>query len=155
MKQLKCSNCKKYHTEPDMIRRGVVSFCSIECMNEKRYAVPTPKPKEKKKRIKKKSRSGVSSATREYVLKGDAYACRFCGMRKEVEVHHINYRSEQGSHEPCNLITLCKEHHDVVHSNKKRWKPLCLGIVWLREVKNDAFTTIPMLEKQQQQKETE
>ncbi len=30
--------------------------------------------------------------------------------------HHIRYRSEGGTNDPCNLITLCRKHHDWVHS---------------------------------------
>jgi HNH endonuclease/RuvA, C-terminal domain len=32
-----------------------------------------------------------------------------------VDVHHIVPRSEGGSHEPTNLVTLCGAHHRAVH----------------------------------------
>lgn len=30
--------------------------------------------------------------------------------------HHVRYRSEGGTNEPSNLVTLCRQHHDWVHS---------------------------------------
>ena len=29
-----------------------------------------------------------------------------------------------------NLITLCREHHDLVHSNKRKYQPLCRCYIW-------------------------
>jgi hypothetical protein len=55
---------------------------------------------------------------RAYVLERDNYSCRQCkGKSKEskLEVHHIQFKSEQGSDEVENLITLCKCCHDKVH----------------------------------------
>ena len=52
------------------------------------------------------------------------YACALCG-RKGTEVHHIVYRSEDRSkiHDKENMILLCTECHNKVHSNKKYWQP--------------------------------
>ena len=59
--------------------------------------------------------------TKAYVLTRDTYTCQHCkGKSKDsrLEVHHILYRSEGGSDEQENLITLCKTCHDKVHSNE-------------------------------------
>ena len=33
-------------------------------------------------------------------------------------MHHIELRSEQGTHSPKNLVTLCAAHHDRIHKGK-------------------------------------
>lgn len=38
----------------------------------------------------------------------------FCGRRKNLEVHHIENRSQGGGHEKKNLITLCSIHHRML-----------------------------------------
>lgn len=56
--------------------------------------------------------------TKAYVLARDEYNCRHCKGRtkaKRLEVHHIEFKSENGSDEPENLITLCQACHDAVH----------------------------------------
>ena len=57
--------------------------------------------------------------TKAFVLDRDSYTCQSCkGKKKDnrLEVHHIIYRSYSGSDEESNLITLCKNCHDDVHS---------------------------------------
>ncbi len=56
--------------------------------------------------------------TKAYVLTRDEYTCQSCkGKSKDrrLEVHHIVFRSELGSDEESNLITLCKTCHDALH----------------------------------------
>ncbi|MCL1793278.1 MAG: RNA-guided endonuclease IscB [Oscillospiraceae bacterium] len=63
--------------------------------------------------------------TRAYVLDRDGYICRQCsGKSKDskLEVHHIQFRSEQGSDDVENLITLCKNCHDKVHGSTTELK---------------------------------
>ncbi len=57
--------------------------------------------------------------TKAYVLTRDSYTCQHCtGKSKDrrLEVHHIVFRSEQGSDEEANLLTLCKTCHDGLHA---------------------------------------
>ncbi|MEO8955119.1 MAG: RNA-guided endonuclease IscB [Ktedonobacteraceae bacterium] len=57
--------------------------------------------------------------TKAYVLTRDGYTCQQCqGKSNEhrLEVHHIIFRSHQGSDEEANLLTLCKSCHDDVHA---------------------------------------
>ena len=59
--------------------------------------------------------------TKAYVLSRDNYTCQHCrGKSKDskLEVHHIIFRSENGSDEESNLITLCKTCHDKLHEGK-------------------------------------
>ena len=57
--------------------------------------------------------------TKAYVLDRDNHTCQHCkGKSKDskLEVHHIVFRRDGGSDEASNLITLCKTHHDDLHS---------------------------------------
>lgn len=59
--------------------------------------------------------------TRAMVLNRDNYMCQYCkGKRKDskLEVHHIIFRSEGGSDEESNLITLCHTCHENLHSGE-------------------------------------
>jgi hypothetical protein len=59
--------------------------------------------------------------TKAYVLDRDSYMCQHCkGKSKDrrLEVHHIIFRSQGGSDEESNLITLCKTCHDALHAGK-------------------------------------
>ncbi|MHC9544032.1 MAG: HNH endonuclease [Vulcanimicrobiota bacterium] len=52
------------------------------------------------------------------ILKRDHFQCQVpgCKCRRNLEVHHIIWRSKGGSDEHFNLITLCKVHHkNILH----------------------------------------
>ena len=56
------------------------------------------------------------SSRREAVLHRDNYTCQCCGKRDcRLEVHHIVFRSNGGTDDERNLITLCKDCHKAVH----------------------------------------
>ena len=56
------------------------------------------------------------SSRREAVLHRDDYTCQCCGKKNtRLEVHHIVYRSQGGTDDEDNLITLCEECHSAVH----------------------------------------
>jgi len=59
--------------------------------------------------------------TKAFVLDRDNHTCQYCkGKNKEkrIEVHHIVFRSNNGSDEQDNLLTLCKTCHDNLHEGK-------------------------------------
>ena len=59
--------------------------------------------------------------TKAMVLNRDNYTCQCCkGKHKDskLEVHHIIFRSQCGSDEESNLITLCHTCHKDLHSGK-------------------------------------
>lgn len=63
--------------------------------------------------------------TKAMVLNRDGYTCQCCnGKHKDhkLEVHHIIYRSQCGSDEEDNLITLCHTCHKALHSGKIKLK---------------------------------
>ena len=58
-----------------------------------------------------------------YILTRDKYTCQCCkGKHKDskLEVHHIVYRSQGGSDEESNLITLCETCHKKLHKGELR-----------------------------------
>ncbi len=53
------------------------------------------------------------------VLSRDNYTCQICGAKNtKLQVHHIRFRSKCGSNRMDNLVTLCKECHDKVHTGE-------------------------------------
>ena len=59
--------------------------------------------------------------TKSMVRFRDNYTCQYCkGKSKDskLEVHHIQFRSNGGSDDPSNLITLCSKCHHKLHSNE-------------------------------------
>ena len=49
------------------------------------------------------------------VLQRDAWRCQVCGRMQNLEVHHIEFRSQGGSDADENLITLCSACHAAKH----------------------------------------
>jgi hypothetical protein len=57
--------------------------------------------------------------TKAYVLTRDSYRCQYCkGKSKDshLHVHHLVFRSQGGSDEEANLLTLCKTCHEALHA---------------------------------------
>ena len=56
------------------------------------------------------------SSRREAILHRDNYTCQCCGKKNcRLEVHHIKFRSNGGTDDEENLITLCEDCHKGVH----------------------------------------
>jgi len=49
------------------------------------------------------------------VLRRDGWRCQQCGRRTNLQVHHIQLRSQPGDDVEGNLITLCSGCHDQIH----------------------------------------
>lgn len=63
--------------------------------------------------------------TKAYVLDRDGHECQNCKSKSKdnkLEVHHIIFRSNGGSDEESNLITLCKTCHGKVHAGEIKLK---------------------------------
>lgn len=59
--------------------------------------------------------------TKARVLNRDNYTCQYCKTKKKgtrLEVHHIVYRSHNGSDDADNLITLCHDCHTALHNGE-------------------------------------
>ena len=49
------------------------------------------------------------------VMERDGWRCQACGSIQNLQVHHLKFRSQSGSDEEHNLITLCAECHARMH----------------------------------------
>ncbi len=58
------------------------------------------------------------AAVHREVLKRDNWRCQSCGSMRNLEVHHIQFRSHFGSDSEENLISLCATCHDLCHSGQ-------------------------------------
>ena len=112
--KLKCKSCKNWFDSSSVVRVGLSTYCSRDCQGKDFFAIQKRKVTSSAKHKKESSPAS------------------------EV-VHHIHYRSEKEVglrlHQKSNLISLHNRpcHLDVVHKDKKKYKPLLLGLVWLRE----------------------
>jgi len=82
------------------------------------HALKNPEVLQKKWLYQKGINYGYAN-TKAYVLTRDGYTCQHCqGKSKDqrLEVHHMVFRSQQGSDEEANLLTLCKTCHDNLHA---------------------------------------
>jgi hypothetical protein len=161
--KVKCANCKEFIDKSDAIPRGISNFCSTACLfakANKSKELKRTKPPTKVKDIQVNRRlvsDELTDEVRQHVLEFDGFKCRLCGRSSSNLVfHHVIYKSDvrnkRWQDQISNGITLCNRpcHLSVVHGNKKRFQPLCLGIIWLREVERDRHTTIYDLEKRLQ-----
>lgn len=58
------------------------------------------------------------------------YQCAICG-NNQVHLHHVRYGGLYGGRKTYmgNVIPLCKKHHDLVHTNKKKYMPILIDMV--------------------------
>lgn len=140
MAKFRCGGCKEYFDQAEAVKsNGVQRFCSNECAYRKSINSAPPKPFGPKKK-----KADIPDTIRKAVLKRDKNRCRFCRTKDGLHLHHIVYRSQGGEHVEHNLITLCHRHHALIHSDKKKYMPLCLGVLWLSIVEHKHLT-IPQL----------
>jgi predicted HNH restriction endonuclease len=52
---------------------------------------------------------------RKQVLQRDGWRCEVCGSRQNLQVRHKQLRSQQGSDDDLNLITVCAVCHEGLH----------------------------------------
>ena len=76
-----------------------------------------------------KRRKDISITNRDKVKQIFHYQCALCG-KKGTQIHHIVYKSEDRSKidDIDNLILLCTECHQRVHSNKDYWQEKLKGL---------------------------
>ena len=52
-----------------------------------------------------------------HILRRDSWRCQVCGSMTKLEVHHQQFRSQSGSDDENNLMTLCYSCHSREHSH--------------------------------------
>ncbi len=50
------------------------------------------------------------------VLERDGWRCQHCGVMRNLQVHHLTFRSHGGSNSLANLIVLCADCHRATHA---------------------------------------
>lgn len=88
------------------------------------YALKNPEVLKNKWLYQRGTNYGFAN-TKAYVLNRDNYTCQHCkGKSKDsrLHAHHIVFRSNWGSDEADNLVTLCKTCHDLLHSGEIKLK---------------------------------
>ena len=70
-------------------------------------------PRQKRPRIRLKASEYVS--LHKQVLERDGWRCQECGSLKNLQVHHLQPRSQLGGDTMTNLITLCAICHAKKH----------------------------------------
>lgn len=54
--------------------------------------------------------------------------CALCGS-PYIQLHHIRYGACGRKTYIGNIIPLCKKHHDLVHTNKRKYMPMLIDII--------------------------
>lgn len=62
--------------------------------------------------------ANIDNKTRKAVYRRDGFRCALCDSTKGLQIHHFIPRSEGGSNQPYNLITLCWKCHAVAHGTQ-------------------------------------
>lgn len=63
---------------------------------------------------------------RKRVFKRDGHKCKLCGGAEVLQCHHLTYK-RFGKEKLSDLMTLCKDCHELIHGNQKpgftiRWR---------------------------------
>lgn len=79
--------------------------------------------------VKKKKKQKVSKSTYDEVFEICKGRCVLCGVQRELELHHIKGRGKDLTDNIENCVMLCRKcHHEIVHKNQKKYRPLLLKI---------------------------
>lgn len=145
--RVRCSACRNYVPREEIYYESRVSrICSEDCFKDLHERTRLRTRERAKARSKAKPRDNrLDLDTRRRVRARDGNVCRWCGKRGE-QVHHIKYRSQGGPDHMSNLILLCTEHHQRVHSNKRHWQPTLLALLWIGYV-DGRWLTVPETER--------
>lgn len=138
--KFKCSGCGQYRSVELRMRFGPYKVCCHGCLER---AQENARRKSASK-TKKRAHPELTPNFLRSIRKRDGNVCRWCGKTSALQVHHIDYRSERGSDEAHNLITLCQMHHEMAHGNKRLFKPLLKAYIWLLYVEGRR-ATIPQI----------
>lgn len=155
--KIRCVFCRDYYLREEMYREVSPKVCSNTCLQDYLAALRLKRAQKtadrqagsERRYVKKRQRQAESLpiTVRRRIKRRDDEHCRWCGTSSNLQVHHIEYRSQGGTDEDHNLITLCTEHHMAIHSNKRVYQPLCRAYIWLLYV-DEMKVTIPYAERQ-------
>lgn len=145
----RCKNCRKrFYLSPSQAKKKEQGkFCSHKCRNAwnvengympKGFIGSADNAGEKNGRYKHGRRIGghiSKKKVREKVIERDGGEwCLFCGKPGPgLHLHRILYGSQGGKYEVDNCVQLCPVHHELVHTSKRKWKPILQRYIETRE----------------------
>lgn len=64
-----------------------------------------------------RAKQGIPKATRRFVFRRDHGRCQVPGCRsaRNLDIHHIEFKSHNGPPTPANLLLVCGAHHRAIH----------------------------------------
>lgn len=62
--------------------------------------------------------ANIPNKIRKEVYRRDGYRCALCDSTKGLQIHHCVKRSQGGTNNPMNLISLCWACHAVIHGTR-------------------------------------
>jgi 5-methylcytosine-specific restriction endonuclease McrA len=106
-----CPQCQATHVQTDRGERRLSAAETARAFCDATVSRPG-----------KRNQATIRPAVRREVLARDRHRCRApgCGRTRFLEVHHVTPRSQGGSNEPGNLITLCAACHRLWHEKGGR-----------------------------------
>jgi 5-methylcytosine-specific restriction endonuclease McrA len=144
--KVKCAGCREYKEKEFCVPYGLGWCCDANCrwlaIELRRKSAPPNRTSATPKRRAQPS----LERRRKMAARERDHGCRYCLVARNLHVHHIVYRSEGGTHAERNLITLCNVHHDLMHSNKKRFQPVLKELIRLH-YETDQFLTVTEVER--------
>ncbi len=83
-----------------------------------RGGVPVPKPQSRAAQRVERLKAEAETKRQVYhsVKVRDHYRCRSCGTTRQVDVHHLKFRSAGGGTTLENALCLCRICHDEIHA---------------------------------------
>lgn len=145
----RCAQCKQYRPAPPAKKRGLGGICE-ECAGAPISAQVTRSKvsggvSNSRRAPKPKKHNAMPPGVHDAIIHRDKMRCRFCAARQDLHVHHVNLKSQGVDHQPHNLLTLCGDHHRLVHEDTRYWRPILLACLWYQYV-NGSYRTIPQVE---------
>lgn len=143
--KVRCRACSEYVARDESIQIPLGHVCNEVCLKAIKAA-------EVRKKAKRANGNPIPPETRKAVKLRDRDQCRMCGTKRSLQIHHIRYRSELAGlsndviHDYWNLALMCRDCHDKIHSNKRVWQPLLLGMMEIQKT-TGRFLTVPQFER--------
>lgn len=137
--QARCAHCRGYFPRDTFFyHQQMTRICTELCFNEwmesrRRKAKANRKPRTRPSAPK------IPIDVRMAVHDRDK-TCRMCGSSRGLHCHHVDYRSQGGPDTEGNLVLLCAEHHELVHSDKRVYQPVLRALLWLEYVEHQHLT---------------
>lgn len=102
----------KWQQRPRKIKEKGVSEDRAEFWQNLMFGKPKQKKKQTKKKVKKNYEPTMT--VRDAVKKRDHHKCQFPGCEcRDINLHHIIFRSQGGKNDEANLVSLCSTHHTL------------------------------------------